>query len=120
VQQILMNLVHNAIKFTNNGTVLVRLAVGGGARPAPPSASAIPASASVRSSAMRCSRLFPAGCEALRQFEGTGLGLHLSRKLASLLHGEILFDSEYGGQRVHAGPATGRIRKGDSTCQHVS
>jgi signal transduction histidine kinase len=33
---------------------------------------------------------------ALRQFEGTGLGLHLSRKLASLLHGEILFDSEYG------------------------
>ena len=33
---------------------------------------------------------------ALRQFEGTGLGLHLSRKLAALLQGEILFDSEYG------------------------
>jgi signal transduction histidine kinase len=40
--------------------------------------------------------LFAARCGSCWQFEGTGLGLHLSRKLASLLHGEILFDSEYG------------------------
>jgi signal transduction histidine kinase len=33
---------------------------------------------------------------AMQQFEGAGLSLHLSQKLAALLHGEILFDSEYG------------------------
>jgi signal transduction histidine kinase len=32
----------------------------------------------------------------MRQFEGIGLGLHLSQKLATLMHGEILFGSEYG------------------------
>jgi PAS domain S-box-containing protein len=98
VQQILMNLVHNAIKFTNNGTVLVRLARAVvGQRPC--------ATISVSDTGIgigdeQRSTLFQAFSQldgnALRQFEGTGLGLHLSRKLAALLHGEILFDSEYG------------------------
>jgi PAS domain S-box-containing protein len=98
VQQILMNLVHNAIKFTNHGTVLVRLAKSMvGARPC--------ATISVSDTGIgigdeQRGALFQAFSQldgnALRQFEGTGLGLHLSRKLASLLRGEILFDSEYG------------------------
>lgn len=98
VQQILMNLVHNAIKFTNNGTVLVRLARSVvGQRPC--------ATISVSDTGIgigdeQRGTLFQAFSQldgsALRQFEGTGLGLHLSRKLAALLHGEILFDSEYG------------------------
>ncbi|MYM74699.1 PAS domain S-box protein [Duganella sp. FT134W] len=98
VQQILMNLVHNAIKFTNSGTVLVRLAKSVvGQRPC--------ATISVSDTGIgigdeQRGTLFQAFSQldgnALRQFEGTGLGLHLSRKLAALLHGEILFDSEYG------------------------
>jgi PAS domain S-box-containing protein len=98
VQQILMNLVHNAIKFTNSGTVLVRLARAVvGQRPC--------ATISVSDTGIgigdeQRATLFQAFSQldgnALRQFEGTGLGLHLSRKLAALLHGEILFDSEYG------------------------
>ncbi|MYM23785.1 PAS domain S-box protein [Duganella sp. FT135W] len=98
VQQILMNLVHNAIKFTNNGTVQVRLARSMvGARSC--------ATISVSDTGIGIGNeqrngLFQAFSQldatALRQFEGTGLGLHLSRKLASLLQGEILFDSEYG------------------------
>jgi signal transduction histidine kinase len=31
-----------------------------------------------------------------RQYEGTGLDLHLSQKLAGLLRGQILFDSRAG------------------------
>jgi protein-histidine pros-kinase len=31
-----------------------------------------------------------------RRHEGTGLGLHLSRKLAELLGGEITLHSEFG------------------------
>lgn len=98
VQQILMNLVHNAIKFTNNGTVLVRLAksVVGARRCATISVS----DTGIGIGTEQRDTLFQAfsqlDASALRQFEGTGLGLHLSRKLASLLHGEILFDSEYG------------------------
>lgn len=98
VQQILMNLLHNAIKFTNNGTVLVRLARSAmGARPC--------AAISVSDTGIGIGNeqrgaLFQAFSQldgnALRQFEGTGLGLHLSSRLAALLHGEILFDSEYG------------------------
>ncbi|NYE61019.1 PAS domain S-box-containing protein [Duganella sp. 1224] len=98
VQQILMNLVHNAIKFTNNGKVLVRLAksvVGERA-----CATISVADTGIGIGDEQRGTLFQAFSQldgnALRQFEGTGLGLHLSRKLAALLHGEILFDSEYG------------------------
>ncbi|RZT11333.1 PAS fold [Duganella sp. CF402] len=98
VQQILMNLVHNAIKFTNNGAVMVRLAraVVGERACATISVSdtGIGIGAEQRDSLFQAFSQLDAA--ALRQFEGTGLGLHLSQKLAALLHGEILFDSEYG------------------------
>lgn len=98
VQQILMNLVHNAIKFTNNGTVLVRLARS--LVREKPCATISVSDTGIGIGAAQRGTLFQAFSQldgnALRQFEGTGLGLHLSRKLAALLHGEILFDSEYG------------------------
>ncbi|SDH54499.1 MULTISPECIES: PAS domain-containing sensor histidine kinase [unclassified Duganella] len=98
VQQILMNLLHNAIKFTNSGAVLVRMArsLVGERQCATISVS----DTGIGIGSEQRGNLFQAFSQldgnALRQFEGTGLGLHLSRKLASLLHGEILFDSEYG------------------------
>ena len=98
LQQILVNLLHNAIKFTNSGKVLVRLAKGEmGERPCATisvSDTGIGIGAEQREGLFQAFSQLEAG--AVRQFEGTGLGLHLSRKLASLLHGEILFDSEYG------------------------
>lgn len=98
VQQILMNLVHNAIKFTNNGKVLVRLARA--VVDHKPCATISVSDTGIGIGEEQRGALFQAfsqlDANALRQFEGTGLGLHLSRKLASLLHGEILFDSEYG------------------------
>jgi PAS domain S-box-containing protein len=98
LQQILMNLVHNAIKFTNSGKVLVRLATAVvGVRSCVTisvSDTGIGIGAEQRASLFQAFSQLDAG--AVRQFEGTGLGLHLSRKLATLLRGEILFDSEYG------------------------
>jgi PAS domain S-box-containing protein len=98
VQQILMNLVHNAIKFTNNGAVQVRLAKS--LVRERHCATISVADTGIGIGDEQRGTLFQAFSQldgnALRQFEGTGLGLHLSRKLAALLHGEILFDSEYG------------------------
>ena len=95
LQQILMNLIDNAIKFTDSGTVLVRLdqatvnaracvAISVGDSGADPG----------QGGRRQAVSQLEAG--SMRQFEGTGLGLHLSQKLATLMHGEILFDSEYG------------------------
>jgi PAS domain S-box-containing protein len=98
VQQILMNLVHNAIKFTNSGTVLVRLATALVGQRACATISV--SDTGIGIGAEQRDGLFQAFTQldpsALRQFEGSGLGLHLSRKLAALLKGEIYFDSEYG------------------------
>ncbi|TFW25815.1 PAS domain-containing sensor histidine kinase [Duganella callida] len=98
VQQILMNLVHNAIKFTNSGSVLVRLARS--TVDCRPYATISVSDTGIGIGEQQRGALFQAfsqlDANALRQFEGTGLGLHLSRKLATLLQGEILFDSEYG------------------------
>lgn len=98
VQQILINLVHNAIKFTNSGKVLVRLATAEvGARSCATisvSDTGIGIADGQREGLFQAFSQLDAG--AIRQFEGSGLGLHLSRRLASLQQGEILFDSEYG------------------------
>jgi PAS domain S-box-containing protein len=95
LQQILMNLVDNAIKFTDSGTVLVRLAKAtmGGRDCA---AISISDSGADPGQGGRRQAVSPLEAGSMRQFEGTGLGLHLSQKLAALMHGEILFDSEYG------------------------
>jgi PAS domain S-box-containing protein len=99
LSQIVINLTSNAIKFTDRGSVridltqhqeasrglLTRICVedtGAGMTPA------------------EQAKLFAAfsrvNTEATRVIEGTGLGLHLSQKLATLLGGEILVDSEKG------------------------
>jgi signal transduction histidine kinase len=90
-----MNLVDNAIKFTDSGTVLVRLETATvNARECV--AISISDSGADAGQGGRQQAVSQLQASSMRQFEGTGLGLHLSQKLATLLHGEILFDSEYG------------------------
>lgn len=96
LRQILMSLVDNAIKCTDSGTVLVRLetvTVDGRGRAA---ISIGDSGGDAAGNGARRQALSQLQASSLRQFESAGLGLHLSRKLATLLHGEILFDSEYG------------------------
>ncbi len=98
VQQILINLVNNAIKFTERGSVAVRL--GTELREGRSWVCVSVRDTGVGIAAALRPKLFQAFTQLdagpTRQYEGTGLGLYLSQKLAALLGGRILFDSEPG------------------------
>ncbi|HEY8099774.1 MAG TPA: ATP-binding protein [Burkholderiaceae bacterium] len=96
--QILINLINNAIKFTHNGEVKLRLKQRN-------ENGAIVTEICVQDTGVGIkpedqARIFEAFMQAdttsTRRFEGTGLGLHLSRKLADLVGGCIALQSEYG------------------------
>lgn len=98
VSQIVINLTSNAIKFTTAGFVRVSLAQA-------PAAAGGHAEIAVEDSGEGISpadqtKLFSAFSRIAQrsgtQPEGTGLGLHLSLKLATLLGGDILVHSEAG------------------------
>jgi PAS domain S-box-containing protein len=98
LSQIVINLAGNAVKFTDSGSVLVRLSQhrqDGGEQ----------LHISVEDTGVGIPeedqpKLFGAfsrvGSLRPRASEGTGLGLHLSQKLAELLGGNIVFVSEAG------------------------
>jgi PAS domain S-box-containing protein len=98
LQQIVLNLGSNAVKFSSEGLVqlLARTVDAGGA----PKVEIAVADQGVGISAQDQSRLFRAftqvGERSRRPAEGTGLGLHLSRKLAELMNGDLGVASEPG------------------------
>ena len=99
IKQILLNLIGNAIKFTDQGGVIIKLSVEEQA------ATEVSILISVEDSGIGISeedqaRLFTAFSQvesaANRRFSGTGLGLAISKNLVSLMGGEIAVKSEYG------------------------
>jgi PAS domain S-box-containing protein len=97
LSQILLNLTNNAIKFTETGTV--RLEVVRRQRDGQAFAEFHVADTGIGIRPEDQARLFQAfvQVEGVRShFEGSGLGLHLSRKLADLLGGQIACNSEFG------------------------
>jgi two-component system sensor histidine kinase BarA len=94
ISQILGNLVNNALKFTADGSVLIRLARNGEML-----------RFSVKDSGIgipteKQGELFKAFSQAdsstTRRFGGTGLGLSICKKLVAAMHGEIGVDSVDG------------------------
>ena len=96
IRQILINLISNAVKFTQNGHVIIRVLV----ETLPNKEEVIRFTVTdtgMGLDELSKQRLFTAFTQAdtsiSRNFGGTGLGLVISRKLAELMNGEIGFES---------------------------
>jgi two-component system, sensor histidine kinase and response regulator len=114
LSQILLNLMNNAIKFTDQGEVRVSLRQTTNGERRTTNRAAVDSGALRRSSLVEFAvsdtgigirqadqtKLFQVftqiDASSSRSYEGTGLGLYLCWKLAAMLGGQIMFESEYG------------------------
>jgi PAS domain S-box-containing protein len=98
LNQILINLANNAIKFTEAGSVKIRLRQETIDKKMVTSISITDTGCGIRPEDQ--AKLFSAFTQidssTTRKFEGTGLGLHLSQELAKLIHGHIYMQSQFG------------------------
>ena len=125
LRQILLNLVGNAVKFTETGTVSLEVAVVGNDGAAPRLRfEVIDSGIGIAPDAQ--SQLFDkftqVDASITRRYGGTGLGLAICRQLVELMDGEIGVDSAQGrgstfwftipyeiGESVHVAPDAGDI-----------
>ena len=97
VSQILFNFTNNAIKFTEEGDVRVELE-GHNGNGSVARFSVVDTGIGIKVEDRE--KLFAAfqqvELSATRRFEGTGLGLYISQKLALLIGAKISFESDFG------------------------
>jgi signal transduction histidine kinase/DNA-binding response OmpR family regulator len=112
LRQILVNLVGNAVKFTQTGEVIVRVkreSFVSETCQAPPNAVTIHFAVQdtgIGIPAERMDRLFKpfsqVDASTTRQYGGTGLGLAISKRLCSMMNGNMWVESEVGrGSTFH-------------------
>jgi signal transduction histidine kinase len=98
LSQIIINLTNNAIKFTETGKVQIELIQRAENRRSWIDICIIDTGIGIRPEHQ--DKLFQAfqqlDDDSPRRYEGTGLGLHLSQKLAGLIGGSLTFQSEFG------------------------
>ena len=98
LSQIVINLVNNAIKYTDDGTVTIELVRHRGGSDALGAIEIADTGNGIRPEDQ--AKLFHAFSQidgsTTRRHEGTGLGLHLSQKLADLLGLRITFATRFG------------------------
>ncbi len=105
LQQVLVNLVSNAIKFTEQGEISVQVSAVRQATPDADVANEVRLQFLVRDTGIgltdaQLARLFSpftqADSSTTRKFGGTGLGLTISRRLVELMNGSIYVSSTHG------------------------
>lgn len=96
--QILINLTNNAIKFTDKGSVRIELHGQRDNGNSIAQITVVDTGIGIRPEDQ--SKLFQAFTQvdssSTRSYEGTGLGLYVSQKLANIIGGRVSFQSEYG------------------------
>ncbi|MDV6032416.1 MAG: response regulator [Phycisphaera sp. RhM] len=108
LKQILINLVGNAIKFTNRGSVAIAVESANLSDPGEPLTTSTESQLRIRikdsgigMTPEQQTRLFKpfsqGGSIITQQFGGTGLGLAISQRLATMLGGEITVESKING-----------------------
>lgn len=105
LEQVLLNLVGNAVKFTPSGTICIRLSLDGSSL-SPPQARFEVIDSGIGIDSESFTRIFEPFSQAHsgvhRQFGGTGLGLAICKRLVALLGGELSVDSAPGrGSTFH-------------------
>ena len=102
VRQIITNLMSNAVKYTERGSVLLSVHASGSGRKPGESVTLVITVQDTGIGIRRedISRIFEKfqriNLEKTGTVEGTGLGLAITQKLVSMMNGEIRVDSEYG------------------------
>ena len=98
LRQVLVNLIGNAIKFTESGEVSLRVELLDRAGAGQVELSFEVSDTGIGISAEQQQRLFQSFSQVdsstTRKFGGTGLGLAISKRLVELMHGSIMVDSE--------------------------
>ncbi len=100
IKQILINLVSNALKFTNEGYVIVHLKSEDG------NLIYIVEDTGIGIPQEKLEKIFEPFVQAdvtvSRKYGGTGLGLTISKKLANMMNGDLWIESEFGkGTKVY-------------------
>ncbi|OQW40742.1 MAG: hypothetical protein A4S08_03770 [Proteobacteria bacterium SG_bin4] len=100
LSQILVNLINNAIKFTDRGEVIIRITIEDTDDPGAMRLVFSVSDSGIGIKPEQMDYLFEAFSQAdssiTRRFGGTGLGLAISRRLARQMGGDISVESEYG------------------------
>ncbi|MBF0357927.1 MAG: response regulator [Magnetococcales bacterium] len=99
LEQLLINLIGNAIKFTKNGEVGIRVTAGeGNANHVPITFSVNDTGIGIKEDRMEdiLARFSQADSTISRNYGGSGLGLSICKKLVDMMGGELKIESKFG------------------------